>query len=252
MTSTPILTIIPARMQSLRLKRKMLTTIEGKSLIEWTWINAKRCYNLNQIVIATDDEELQEHIHGFGADVIMTKPDHSSGSARIQEVLNSSKYSTFDGIILNIQGDEPCVAPATISQTVQALMNTPKAQVATPIVQSSSLDDFQDPSIVKCVKALNGQALYFSRAPIPGSKASNSYLTFYQHVGIYAYRSSFLRDFDFSKQTPLRVEEDLEQLSILELSHIIQTVTVKETPLGVNIESDIPKVSAWINANLSL
>ena len=248
----PVLAIIPARMHSQRLKHKMLLNIEGKSLIEWTWINANRCKYIDEILVATDDMELYKHIQGFGANVVLTSNTHLSGSSRIQEVLQIPKYSNFNGIILNIQGDEPCVNPMTMEATIQALIKNPSAVVSTPVVASTNKQDFIDASIVKCVTAATGEALYFSRASIPSSKNPATETKFLQHIGIYAYRAEFIKSFDFSKSTPLRETEDLEQLAILEASHTIQTVLVSETPLGVNIEKDVPEVTQWIKENLYL
>lgn len=245
-SSPKVLAVIPARFGSTRFPGKPLSLIQGKSLIQRTYENAKRCTLLDEVIIATDDQRIFDHATGFGATVVMTDPTHSNGTERIGEVV--SKLKSPPDIIVNIQGDEPCVAPEVIEALVNALIFHPEVPVSTVITPIESLENLSNPSVVKCVIAQNGRALYFSRQMIPGNKLlqPNPTSSYYSHIGLYAYRTPFLFTYLQLPSTPLQLAEDLEQLKILEHGYPIQTAIVKQHALGVDTPEDIQKVENYL------
>ncbi len=241
-----VLAVIPARFGSTRFPGKPLALIHGKSLIQRTYENCIRCPLLDRVVIATDDERIFNHAREFGADVVMTDPAHTNGTERIAEVLLIPQYDSE--IVVNIQGDEPCVHPHVIQALVQALTADPEIPMSTVITPLTRVEDAINPSVVKCVIDQKGRALYFSRQLIPGNKAS-AFLAnspYYSHIGLYAYRKEFLFEYIKLPATPLQLTEDLEQLKVLEHGYLIQTAIVDHESLGVDTPEDIHKVELYL------
>lgn len=250
MSSSRTLAIIPARYKSSRFPGKMLHPIQGKPLIQHTYENALNFSCLDKIVVATDDMRIKELISSLGGTVVMTSKECPSGTDRLTEVLSKHpEYSSYD-VILNIQGDEPCVDEAVCSALLKSLKDDADASLATPILPFPSYDDPKDPSIVKCVSDIHGNALYFSRSPIPFTSKVNS--TYYKHLGIYAFKTTFLLKLPTLTSTPLQIMEDLEQLKILEHGHRIKTVVVQNDCIGINEPKDVTKVESLLcKRNLS-
>lgn len=240
--------IIPARFASTRFPGKALAPILGKSLIQHTFERASLCKTLSKVVVATDDELILKHVLEFGGEAVMTSVDCLNGTERIFEVIeNHSEYADYD-VVVNIQGDEPCLDPDIISKMLEKLKNDPKAVVATPIALIHHESDIANPSIVKCVKGMKDLALYFSRSPIP-HLAKNSQLKntpYYRHVGLYAYRKDFLKIYKSLANTPLQMAEELEQLKILEHGYQIAVVLVDHSGFDVNDPADIQKVENYL------
>lgn len=227
--------IIPARYASTRFPGKPLVKISGKTLLQRTFEQASLCKELYKIVIATDDERILNHAREFGAEAVMTSPASPNGTERIFEVVNNyPEYRDFD-VVINIQGDEPCLNPAMISKMLERLEEDTEAVVATPIALLEEAD-LTNPSVVKCVKSLKNRALYFSRSPIPG----------YRHVGLYAYRKDFLKIYATLPITPLQQREDLEQLKILEYGYPMAVVVVDKPGMDVNVPSDVEKIERFL------
>ena len=246
--------IIPARFASTRFPGKALAPILGKSLIQRTFEKASACKALSKVVVATDDELILKHVQDFGGEAVMTSVNCLNGTERIFEVIeNHSEYADYD-VVVNIQGDEPCLDPDIISKMLEKLRNDSKAVVATPITRIHHEEDIANPSVVKCVKGMNDQALYFSRSPIP-HLAKNSQLKttdYYRHVGLYAYRKDFLKIYKSLANTPLQMAEELEQLKILEHGYQIAVVLVAHSGFDVNDPADIQKVENYLcQQNLS-
>lgn len=241
-----VLAVIPARFGSSRFPGKPLSLIHGKTLIQRTYENAKLCPFLEDVVIATDDDRIFAHAQSFGAHAVMTDPAHPNGTERIAEVL--SKYPTPPEIVVNIQGDEPCISPAVIEALVSALINHPKAPMSTVITPLTNPDDAFNPSVVKCVVDTQGRALYFSRQLIPANKQGKMLegVNYYSHIGLYAYRTDFLFEYLRLSPTPLQLAEDLEQLKVLEHGFSIQTAIVQHQSLGVDTPEDILKVESYL------
>lgn len=245
-SSPKVLAVIPARFGSTRFPGKPLSLIHGKTLIQRTYENALSSAILSDVVIATDDDRIFSHAKDFGAAVVMTDPNHPNGTERIAEVVG--KMDVRPDIVVNIQGDEPCVSPEVIEALVSALVNHPEAPMSTVITPLTNLEDAANPSIVKCVTDQNGRALYFSRQLLPGSKTlkPNPAITYYSHIGLYAYRTDFLFTYLHLSPTPLQLAEDLEQLKVLEHGFQIQTAIVEHTSLGVDTPEDILKVESYL------
>lgn len=240
--------IIPARYASSRFPGKMLASIAGQSLIQRTYKNAQLCDTLDDLVIATDTQQLYDHIRGFGGEVVMTSPSCINGSERLAEAVRS--YTRFDDatIIVNIQGDEPCIDPNTINSIVDILKGDPTAVMSTAVTRLTSQEEGSSSAIVKCVFDQNQNALYFSRALIPAEKSLqwNPRLTYYRHLGIYAYRRDFLLQYNQLPSTPLQGAEDLEQLRVLEHGFKIKAAIVANGSIGVDLPEDIQRVEQWL------
>ena len=185
--------VIPARYHSTRLPGKPLLEIAGKSMIQRAWEGAKQS-SADAVIVATDDQRIYQAVRDFGADVEMTSIDHSSGSDRVQEVVQKLGFSP-DQIVVNVQGDEPLLPSELIDQVAINLKNTPPAGIATLASVLTKESEFKNPSVVKVVRDKNGFALYFSRSPIPQSLTFKSVDVGFKHIGIYAYRLGVLNRF---------------------------------------------------------
>lgn len=236
--------IIPARYASTRFPGKPLIQILGKSLIQRTYENALRCPALEQVIVATDDQRIFDHVQTFGGRVVMTSEDCPTGTDRLAEVLRLEVSLADVELIMNVQGDEPCLDPAVISSVVKALQDDPQAAMSTAIIPIHSAEEAHNPSVVKCVIDQRHYALYFSRALIPAGKTLKFHPDnlYYKHLGLYAYRREFLLHYAELSPTPLQQIEDLEQLKVLEHGYKIATVKVKGESMDVNTPEDIKKV----------
>lgn len=229
--------VIPARFGSKRLPGKPLLDIAGKPMIQHVYARASES-KADRVLVATDDQKIADTVTGFGGECLMTRDDHPTGTDRLAEVADVLELSA-DTIVVNVQGDEPLLPSPAIQQVVRILGEHPQASVATlcePIHQAS---DIEDPNQVKVVKSQSGRALYFSRARIPMNSSLDCGVH-YRHVGLYAYRVDFLRDFASWNPTPLEQFEHLEQLRALEHDRVIQVeVAIESIPPGVDTESDL-------------
>lgn len=226
-----ILGIIPARWASTRFPGKPLHPIAGKPLVQHVWERCRRCKKLDQLVVATDDTRIRDACTAFGAEVAMTSPDHPTGTDRIAEAAAAFPDSTH---VINIQGDEPLIEPALIDQLAAALTDDPGLAMATaanPLTDEALMDD---PNVVKVVLAANGDALYFSRSPLPYRRSASPALRLYRHKGIYAYRRDFLEQFVRWAPAPLELAESLEQLRALENNARIRVLVTTDDSPGVD------------------
>ncbi len=207
--------IIPARYESTRFPGKLLMDLNGVSVIERVYRQALLANPLS-IIIATDHEGIASHARDFGAQVEMTLPSHQTGTDRIAEVVARGSFSA-DDIIVNVQGDEPFIAPQLITQVAQSLaLSHAPASMSTLCWPISSLEMLNNPNVVKVVRTRDNHALYFSRSPIPAHRDNNtSFSNTFRHIGLYAYRASFLLDFVSWPVCELEVDEALEQLRAL-------------------------------------
>ena len=229
--------VIPARFGSTRLPGKPLLDIAGQPMIQHVYARAQSS-RAERVFVATDDQRIEDVVKGFGGDCLMTASDHPTGTDRLAEAADILGL-TADAIIVNVQGDEPRLPASAIHQVADMLIAHPEASIATlcePIHGSSDIDD---PNQVKVAKSRSGRALYFSRARIPGHPTS-AIGTHYRHIGLYAYRAGFLRDFRTWEPTPLEQFERLEQLRALEHDRFIQVEVAGESiPRGVDPEQDL-------------
>lgn len=242
--SPRILGIIPARYSSTRLPGKPLRLIAGKSLIQRTYENAARCRKLEALVVATDDQRIYDHVSSFGGRAVMTAPECPTGTDRLVHALNLKAEWLNTALVVNIQGDEPCLEPVVIENIIESLEASPQAVMATPIAKIHEKNEALDPSVVKCVIDQNHFALYFSRGLVPyGKKGEFSQnITYYRHIGLYVYRKEFLMRFSSLAPTPLQLAEDLEQLKVLESGYRIKTAVVESQSIGVDTPEDLQKV----------
>ncbi|WP_049622823.1 3-deoxy-manno-octulosonate cytidylyltransferase [Frateuria defendens] len=249
----PFIVAIPARYGSTRLPAKPLRAIAGVPMVVRVAQRALQA-GAAQVVVAVDDARIAEALAGQGVDVCMTRVDHASGSDRLAEC--AAHYGWADeAIVVNLQGDEPFAPAAGIREVARALAEdaAPMATLATPIADAHELFD---PNVVKLVRAANGRALYFSRAPLPwarnafaaGREALPAGVPFLRHIGIYAYRAGFLRRYTRLARTPLEQAESLEQLRVLEHGHAIAVrLTPEPFPPGIDTEADLQRAEAWLH-----
>ena len=234
--------IIPARYASSRLPAKMLKEINGKSLIEHTYSNAIKS-NASRVIIATDDERIKTVAEGFGAEVCMTNDSHTSGTSRIAEAVSFLNFQN-DDVIVNLQGDEPMMSPRAINQVASNLVSSGMS-VATLCETINTEDAYFDENCVKVVYNSRGRAMYFSRSPVPAFRdGQNINLDLcFRHIGLYAYRVNFLKDYRNMPISRLETAEKLEQLTFLmEGFDIHVDVSFASTGYGVDTESDLIKV----------
>lgn len=248
MIHSKIVGIIPARFASTRFPGKMLADILGKSLIQRTYENACKASKLDEIVIATDTSSIYNHVISFQGKVVLTSPSCLTGTDRVFEA--AKNHFPCAEIVINIQGDEPCLDPCVIDQLVKRLIDDPTAMMVTAAAPISSLEQLQNPSVVKCVFDRNGKALYFSRAPIPYQRHEAT--IFYRHIGIYAYRFSFLAQLAQLPPTACQQAEDLEQLKVLENGLSIYIEVVKDQNIGIDTPEDLEVIKKQLCENISL
>ncbi len=238
--------IIPARYQSSRLPAKPILDIAGKPMIQWVW--EKACESgAHRVVIATDNKQIKTVAESFSATVCMTSDKHQSGTDRLAEVVEQLSLAD-DEIIVNVQGDEPLIPSGNISQVASLLENS-DAPMSTLSTAIDSLAEINNPNAVKVVSDEQGFALYFSRAPIPFDRDSN-YTTeeslsknYQRHIGIYAYRCGFLKDFSSWPMSTLEKIEKLEQLRVLSRGHEIKIEQATSIPeAGIDTQQDLDRV----------
>ena len=242
--------VIPARLGSTRLPRKVLRELGGKPVVRWVWEAAQQA-GAEEVLIATDAPEVQEICEAFGAQVRMTDAAHQSGTDRINEVARAAGWSR-ETIVVNVQGDEPLMPPALVRQAAQLLADDAEAHIATLCHSLHDPSDFANPNVVKVVTDRRGYALYFSRAPIPwkreGSTREAPRLSeglAHRHIGLYAYRVGALAEFSGLPPAPLEDCEALEQLRALYHGFRIKLgVTDQPPPRGVDTEEDLALLAA--------
>ncbi|GAB2782802.1 3-deoxy-manno-octulosonate cytidylyltransferase [Halomonas shantousis] len=245
--------VIPARYASSRLPGKPLLEIAGRPMVAHVWERA--CASAaSRVVVATDDTRIEAALQPFGAEVVMTRGDHPSGTDRLAEVAAVLKLSP-ETIVVNVQGDEPLLPPVLMDQVAQGLVEDDEASIATLAEPITQVDSLFNANVVKVVRDMRGRALYFSRAPIPWDRehfVSRPELLetdgWLRHIGLYAYRAGFLAEYVDWMPSPLEQLEQLEQLRALHHGHHIQ-VAVASTPhpAGVDTPEDLQRVRQLLN-----
>jgi 3-deoxy-manno-octulosonate cytidylyltransferase (CMP-KDO synthetase) len=237
----------------MRLPGKPLLQIGDRPLIQWVWQSAVDS-GAASVLVATDDERIRAAAFKFGADCLMTSPHHVSGTDRIAEAVRAKGFAA-DDIMVNLQGDEPMMSAEVVAKVAQALRDVAGCDISTAVAPIQSLREFLDPNCVKALRAHDGRALYFSRAPVPWPRDSiaaelpASFFGAWRHIGIYAYRVHSLLKFTAWPPTPLEMTEKLEQLRALEHGMHIQLVTLSESPPpGVDTLEDLERVRAALIA----
>lgn len=241
-----VLAVIPARFASSRLPGKPLAQIAGKPMIRHVYERVCRVEEIDTVVVATDDERIAQEVRGFGGTVIMTSRSHRCGTERVAEVARG-----YDAdIVLNVQGDMPFVEPEAIRAVLLRLARSPNLPMVTAKVPITKRASWESPHVVKVVTDAAGNALYFSRSPIPHWRDAEPDSFFgFKHIGIYGFRRGFLLAFSQLPPTPLERAECLEQLRALEHGYPIGVV---ETTAGLDVEVDTPEdlrsaEEAWLH-----
>ncbi|MDR2300889.1 MAG: 3-deoxy-manno-octulosonate cytidylyltransferase [Deltaproteobacteria bacterium] len=241
-----VVAIIPARYASSRFPGKPLAPILGQPMIRHVYELARRIPNADDVFVATDGEEIAQAVRGFGGKVLMTSKTHRSGTDRLGEAVDLLSLPD-DAVVLNVQGDQPALDPKIPGQLAQALINDPNVPMATVAVNLDPAEA-HDPNHVKVVFTDDFLALYFSRAPIPWNRDGGPRFI-YKHVGLYAYRAGFLREFIKWPQSSLEAQENLEQLRALQRGVPIRVITALGQAPEVDVPADIAKVEALLSRN---
>jgi 3-deoxy-manno-octulosonate cytidylyltransferase (CMP-KDO synthetase) len=239
-----ILGVIPARFASSRFPGKALATIAGKSVLQHVYERASQARYLTKLIVATDDERIYEAARKFGAVVRMTRSDHLSGTDRVAEVASAE---TAD-LIVNIQGDEPLIDPAAIDAASLSLIEDADLSMGTLKKKIEDSNEIGNPHVVKVVTDRAGDALYFSRCPIPYVRDGS--VIHYKHIGLYVYRRKFLLRYSELPVGPLEQVERLEQLRALENGYRIRVVETEYDSLGVDTPEDLERVSTLFEASI--
>jgi 3-deoxy-manno-octulosonate cytidylyltransferase (CMP-KDO synthetase) len=236
-----VLAVIPARYASTRLPGKPLVSLGGKPMIQRVWERVRQAESVSGVIIATDDERIRSAVEAFGGDVAMTRSDHRSGTERVAEAALARGDAE---IIVNVQGDEPLIEPSAIDTAVEAIREDLEVSVATLAVPIVKPADIMDPNVVKAVLDFDGNALYFSRAPIPWvrDRSGPVHAKHLKHLGLYVYRRAALLEFATFPQGDLERIEQLEQLRWLENGYRIRVAETEYDSVSVDVPEDIPRV----------
>lgn len=231
--------VIPARYASTRFPGKPLALLRGKPMLQWVWEGAKTSTFGTRVVVATDDQRIHDAARDFGAECVMTRADHPTGTDRVAEVAQHD-----DGeIYINVQGDEPLIRGEVIDAVIRPLVEDASVNMASAYRDLAAGENAAHADLVKVVCALNGDALYFSRSPIPHFRDGASPVH-HVHIGLYGYRRGFLLGLSKLPPTPLELAEKLEQLRVLEHGHKIRMVKVAYESIGVDRPEDLQKAES--------
>jgi len=238
-----VIGIIPARYASSRFPGKPLVDIGGKSMIQRVYEQVKNTSCLHEVIVATDDDRIAEHVKSFAGNVIMTASSHQSGTDRCAEVI--AKVSGFD-IVINIQGDEPFINPLQI-ELLASCFDKEETQIATLVKKIHTEDELFNVNIPKVVRNIAGQAIYFSRQTIPyvrGIEQKNwlSKHSYFKHIGIYGYRTDVLKELTQLPISILEETEALEQLRWIEHGYTIQTAETEHETIAVDTQEDLERI----------
>jgi 3-deoxy-manno-octulosonate cytidylyltransferase (CMP-KDO synthetase) len=243
-----ILGIIPARYASSRFPGKPLALINGKSMIMRVYEQALKCELLNDVTVATDDERIRSHVSEYGGNVMMTSPDHRSGTERCAEVVRGffADGIKYDAVV-NIQGDEPFIDPVQIS-LVAGCFRDRHIRIATLVRKIDSYETLFDPNVVKVIFDRNYRAIYFSRNPLPYMRGEEprewiGIHPYYKHIGIYGYRPETLEEISNLNAAPLETMESLEQLRWIENGYIIHVALTDLDSHAVDTPEDLLKIT---------
>lgn len=243
-----IIGIIPARYESSRFPGKPLVDIGGKTMIQRVYEQSKKSGSLSEVVVATDDERIAQHVKGFSGNVIMTSNTHQSGTDRCFEAIN--KFDPSADIVINIQGDEPFIHPEQIN-LVASCFSDEKTQIATLVKKINTEAELFNVNTPKVIMNKNGEAVYFSRQPIPHIRGKEhaewlKEFSFHKHIGIYAYRTSILKEITTLKQSSLELAEALEQLRWIENGYKIKVKITDFESIAVDTPDDLKKLTPFL------
>ena len=238
-----VIGIIPARYGSTRFEGKVLADIHGKPMVQWVWEAAKKAKILDEVIVACDDERIEEAVKSFGGKAVFTSKEHPSGTDRICEIVNPLEVK----VVVNIQADEPLLDPVMIENIARPLLDDPSLSMATLMKKIEDHHEITDHNVVKVIADKFGMALYFSRSVIPYQRDKSVNVTYYKHIGLYAYSKDFLFIFKNLPESTLEKAEKLEQLRVLEAGFRIKVIETKISTIGVDTAEDLEKVKKIIS-----
>src|SRR4029077_4524766 len=236
-----ILAVIPARYGSTRLPGKPLVSIGGKPMIERVWERARRASLVSKVIVATDDERIAQAVKSFGGEAVLTRPDHRSGTERVAEVAAAHPDAE---ILVNVQGDMPIIEPEAIDTAIEAVRSDEDVTLGTLAVPITNPADIMDPNVVKTVLDFDGNALYFSRAPIPWVRdtVNKIQVRHLKHLGLYVFQREALLEYPTLPQGELERIEQLEQLRWMENGWKIRVAEVEHDAVSVDVQEDVARV----------
>ena len=233
-----ILGIIPVRMSSTRLPGKPLADINGKTMVQRVYEQAKKSKYITELIVAADEKKIVDTVLNFGGNAILTSKKHKSGTDRICEVID---YIPCD-FAVNIQGDEPMIPPSNIDKAILPMINGSLVDVSTLAIQIKDVKEISNPNNVKVVFDNNFRALYFSRSVIPYNRDAKVNMRYYKHIGLYVYRAAVLKEFRNLNQSKLEKAEKLEQLRFLENDFNILVGLTNRNSTGVDTLEDLENI----------
>jgi len=240
MTEPRVVVVIPARYASTRLPGKPLVSLGGKPMVQRVYERAKKAQTVQRVLVATDDQRVLDAVQGFGGEARLTRSDHRTGTERVAEVAAREPGDVF----VNVQGDEPLIDPVAIDTAVGALMEEPPAQIATVATPIRHAGDILDPNVVKTVLDFDGNALYFSRSPIPWVRDGQQKVRvkYWKHLGLYVFQRDALLEYPTLPHGELEIIEQLEQLRWLENGWKIRVAEVTHDAVSVDVPEDVARV----------
>jgi len=234
--------VIPARYGSTRFPGKPLAKINGVSMIERVYRNVCTSKAIHEVWVATDDKRIEQAVLAFGGNCLMTSDQHQTGTDRIAEAMEKLEAD----LVINVQGDEPLIQGDVLDLLIQPFLREPELQMATLKTKIKNTEDIENPNVVKVITDRNGNAIYFSRSPIPYNRDGLD-VQYYKHIGVYAYRTAFLRQYVGMPRTSLELAESLEQLRAVEHGVRIRVIETDLQLLGVDTPEDIKRVEEYLN-----
>jgi 3-deoxy-manno-octulosonate cytidylyltransferase (CMP-KDO synthetase) len=240
MSLPKVVIVIPARYGATRLPGKPLVLLAGKSMIQRVYERAKLTQSAAQVIVATDDDRIMKAVEAFGGEARMTRSDHRTGTERVAEVAAHTQGDVY----VNVQGDEPLLDPVAVDTAVSSLLEEPQAQISTVATPVKTAADIMDPNVVKTVLDFDGNALYFSRAPIPWVRdsASKVHARHLKHLGLYVFQREALLEYPTLPQGELERVEQLEQLRWMENGWKIRVAEVEHDAVSVDVPEDVTRV----------
>jgi 3-deoxy-manno-octulosonate cytidylyltransferase (CMP-KDO synthetase) len=240
MDDARVVVVIPARYGSTRLPGKPLVTLAGKPMIQRVYERVKLARRVDRIIVATDDERIVKAVEAFGGEARMTRADHRTGTERVAEVAAHEAGEVF----VNVQGDEPLLDPVAVDAAVNSLLEEPAASISTVATPIRTPADIMDSNVVKTVLDFDGNALYFSRAPIPWVRdtASKIQVRHLKHLGLYVFQRDALLEYPTLPQGELERIEQLEQLRWMEYGWKIRVAEVEHDAISVDVPEDVARV----------
>lgn len=240
MGSVKVVVVIPARYLSTRLPGKPLVSLAGKPMIQRVYERARLAQRVDRVIVATDDERIVKAVEGFGGEARLTRTDHRTGTERVAEVAAREEGELF----VNVQGDEPLLDPVAVDTAVAALLEEPAASIGTVATPIKTPADIVDPNVVKTVLDFDGNALYFSRAPVPWVRdtANKLQVRHLKHLGLYVFQRDALLEYPTLPQGELERSEQLEQLRWLENGWRVRVAEVEHDAVSVDVPEDVARV----------